>query len=248
MRRRAGILIAAFAVLALFAGPAQARDAEPKIIGGAAVNIQQVPWQVALEVAPNGSNGNGYDRQFCGGTLVSPTLVVSAAHCVFNTTGPSGTCLPTDGFNTPASTRSVLVGRTVLSNSAEGAEIPLKEIYYFEAGGPNGLGIATPQSTGDKQGLYDCNTSAWDVVLLELTSPAPPPAEPIDIAGPGEESVWAPGTTAIASGWGNLCHGPTERLPRPALRSRDPQPRRQLLRLADQLRPRLPAGDDAVRW
>jgi len=199
---RGGILIAVLAALALFAGSAQAREAKaPKIIGGAPVSIDQVPWQIALARAPNGQNG--YQRQFCGGTLVAPTVAVTAAHCVFDQTGPSNICLPTDGFTIPASTLATFTGRTILSSN-EGAEIPVKEIYYFEPGGPNGTGIATPQSTGDKQGLYNCNTSVWDVALLELASPAPGPATPIKVAGPGEESVWAPGTAAIVSGWGNL--------------------------------------------
>ena len=210
-RVRAGFPIAALAALALFAASAQAAEVkQPRIIGGGPVSIQQVPWQVALASAPNGQNG--YQRQFCGGTLVAPTIVVTAAHCVFDATGPSGICLPTDGFTTPASAFAVFTGRTVLSSN-EGAEIPLKELYYFEPGGPNGTGIATPQSTGDKQGLYNCSTSAWDVVLLELASPAPPPAQPIDVAGPGEEGVWAPGTTAIASGWGNLATAPPNDFP-----------------------------------
>jgi hypothetical protein len=127
---------------------------------------------------------------------------VTAAHCVFETTGPSGTCLPTDGFTNPASAFSTFVGRTNLSSN-EGAEIPVAELYYFEPG-PGGSGVATPQSTGDKQGLYNCNTSVWDVALLQLASPAPSPAAPVKLAGPGEESIWAPGTVALASGWGAL--------------------------------------------
>jgi hypothetical protein len=201
MLRRAGILIAAIAALALVAAPAQAdaRDAEPRIVGGGPVSIQQVPWQVALAVAPNGQSG--FQRQFCGATLVAPTVAVTAAHCVYDNGGPVATCQVTGSFSTPAGALATFTGRTNLSSN-EGAEIAVKEIYYFEPG-PGGSGTPQAQSTGDGNGLYDCFTSVWDVALLELAATAPPPADPIKIAGPAEESVWAPGTTAIASGWGN---------------------------------------------
>ncbi len=195
----------AIGVLLALAIPATAtaKDASPRIVGGGPTTIDSFPWQVALAVAPNGNSG--FNRQFCGASLVAPTVAVTAAHCVFETTGPQGICLPTDGFTTPASALATFTGRTNLSSS-EGAEIPVAEIYYFEPG-PGGTGVAQAQSTGDKQGLYDCNTSAWDVALLQLASPAPPPASPIKIAGPDETAAWAPGAIALASGWGALSEG-----------------------------------------
>lgn len=59
---------------------------EPKIIGGLTAHAGDDPWQVALIH----SDKVGPDRRpFCGGTLVSSTWVVTAAHCVDNQTSPS---------------------------------------------------------------------------------------------------------------------------------------------------------------
>ncbi|KAL0266945.1 UNVERIFIED_CONTAM: hypothetical protein PYX00_009349 [Menopon gallinae] len=44
-----------------------------RIVGGVDTDITQVPYQVALE-----SNGN----HFCGGTLISDSVVLTAAHCM----------------------------------------------------------------------------------------------------------------------------------------------------------------------
>jgi secreted trypsin-like serine protease len=187
------LLAVAAACLAL-AAPASAQD---RIVGGGPTTTEEWPWQVAITDPPS-SGGDGFDRQFCGGSLVAPTVVITAAHCVYSFAVPFG-CSPLDGFDNPASDFSVITGRTTLSSS-EGEEIPVAEIYYFEPG-PNGAGVAQAQSTGDGDGLYECETNRWDAVFLVLASPSA--SQPIKIAGPDEAATWAPGRTAFVTGWGD---------------------------------------------
>ncbi|MEU4803418.1 serine protease [Actinosynnema sp. NPDC023587] len=76
--------IAVLLALVVFAPHAAASDAvgsdavEPRVVGGTVVaDGEEYPYVVAL-VQPDG-------QQFCGGALVSPTRVVTAAHCTADT-------------------------------------------------------------------------------------------------------------------------------------------------------------------
>ncbi|WP_394752111.1 S1 family peptidase [Crenothrix sp.] len=51
---------------------------QPRIVGGQPSVFGQWPWMIAL--VKKGSDNN--QGQFCGGTLISPTWVLTAAHCV----------------------------------------------------------------------------------------------------------------------------------------------------------------------
>src|SRR5512132_673001 len=62
----------------------RSNDLQPRIVGGNPTTIAEWPWQAAVTVNPAIVPGNGFDRQICGGSLVAPTIIVTAAHCVYN--------------------------------------------------------------------------------------------------------------------------------------------------------------------
>jgi trypsin len=106
--------LAAFALLVPATVSAQEKGApQPKIVGGSETTIAQYPWQAALVLSPAVAPGdNAHERQFCGGSLVTTRIVITAAHCV-------------DGISTGEI--DVVLGRTTLS-SGEGQEIPAQAL------------------------------------------------------------------------------------------------------------------------
>lgn len=87
---RRSLLAAAAALLALapaaLAGPAAhdgAPDAAAMIVGGSPVSDGSWPSIVALVPA----GGSPELSTFCGGTLIAPTVVLTAAHCVIDASG-----------------------------------------------------------------------------------------------------------------------------------------------------------------
>jgi hypothetical protein len=188
--------LAAGTMALALAAPAAADD---KIVGGATTTVQRYPWQVAVAFNDAITPGDGYDRQFCGGTLVAPTIVITAAHCTFDFPVATG------GFN-PANRFEVFTGRTTLSSS-EGQAIDVAELYYFE--GTPGAPVLQPQSSDPDPTsgqLYNPNTSEWDAVFFRLAAPSTT-GTAIKIAGPEETALWTPGQPALISGWGDLAEG-----------------------------------------
>ena len=56
-----------------------------RIVGGEKTTIALNPWQVALVWA---QSTNNVKAQFCGGSIISPEWVVTAAHCIDQRKGP----------------------------------------------------------------------------------------------------------------------------------------------------------------
>ena len=160
---------------------------EPRIVGGNTTTIAEWPWQVAITADPEFFAGDGFDRQFCAGSLVAPTIVMSAAHCFFDVLDPGNDFDNPDLF-------AAISGRTQLSSS-QGQEIEIANLYFFV--GANG------------RPLFNKNTFEWDAVFVQLASPSPASnSTPIQIAGATEASFWAPGDeNAWATGWGTISSG-----------------------------------------
>jgi len=160
-----------------------------RIVGGRPTTISEWPWQTALLFDPRIVSGNGFQRQFCGGSLVAPDVVLSAAHCAFDVVNRDGAFDPIF-FD-------VVTGRTVLSSN-QGQELGVSRYFFFTdaAGNP----------------LFDpTEFPRWDAILIELSSNSI--SRTINLAGPNEEAAWAPGRTAFATGWGALNEGPPQVFP-----------------------------------
>jgi secreted trypsin-like serine protease len=168
VRRSAAVL----ASLLLGAGsmcvtPADASTATPRIVGGDDASTTTTPWVVALT-----TDGGQF---FCGGTLVGPTKVVTAAHCVTE-------ALATGGMTTksPSSLR-VVAGRTDL-RTRDGMQVRIASVWADPA-------------------FRDVGTG-HDVAVLTLTREVPYRTLPLVAAG--DTAGYAPGTPATVLGWGRV--------------------------------------------
>src|SRR6266545_3290625 len=165
---------------------------QPKIVGGATASVSTYPWQAAVVDSTAQSNKNPHQRQFCGGSLLTSRIVVTAAHCVADTDPDcSLTCAISDpgGDGTvklDPNDVDVILGRSTLTDTTQGAEQTVSAVV--------------PQSNydGDYQGD---GVPRYDVAYLVLSSVSG--QTPIKIAGTDESALWDAGSPADISGWGS---------------------------------------------
>lgn len=144
-------------------------EVETRIVGGSQAPAGAWPSQVALITSSVGSN---YDGQFCGGTLISRSWVLTAGHCLYRPTSP------TTLRRIAASEVDVLVGTQRLSSG--GTRLEVAEIRV------------RPD--------YDPFDDPNDLALLRLDRPAPA-SIPFQ-ALIGQDTRITGGTSATATGWG----------------------------------------------
>ena len=161
------------------AAAAAAEDTRFRIYNGDIATEGAWPWQVGLL---NNIDDTILNRQFCGGSLISRSWVLTAAHCVFEEQDNG------KGVVTDPGSISILVGTNYLLDG-EGEVIPVARIF------------AHPD--------YDPLLTDNDIALIALAHP--PTARglvPIQLATPDlEAQIAAAGTEAVVIGWGKLESG-----------------------------------------
>jgi trypsin len=200
MRRtpRLGVLGALAAVALLIPASAGAQrdgSVEPKIVGGSPVSISQYPWQAAVVFS---GSGNAQPRQFCGGSVLTSRIVITAAHCVFDTDPDcSGILCSINDPGGDGTARidpndvNVVLGRTTLSNTGEGAEVGVMAVDFQDNYDPDYQATGTPR---------------YDVGYLVL--PAPTAQTQIKIASADAGALWDPDSPVDISGWGTTSDSP----------------------------------------
>jgi secreted trypsin-like serine protease len=76
-------LVPVVAALFLLLPAGAAAQFQPRVVNGSPAAAGDLPWTVAVQTAGR----TAFDGHFCGGTLVAPDRVLTAAHCVL-ATGP----------------------------------------------------------------------------------------------------------------------------------------------------------------
>lgn len=153
----------------------------PDIVGGDIASTGEFPWQVAIVDA---SQSNPLNGEFCGGSLIAPSWVLSAGHCVLE-----------NGALTQASSINVVLGINKLSDGptsgSKGQRKAVSNIYPY----PN----------------YNESTSDSDFSLLHLASPAVlnSTVATITVAGSSDSALFAAGKNATVTGWGSTTDSDT---------------------------------------
>ncbi|WP_078892817.1 serine protease [Streptomyces sp. NRRL F-2580] len=178
-RALAGALtLAAGAAAAPLAQVPQAA-ADSVVIGGKPVRAADSPWVVAL--ASRDRFGGTRGGQFCGGVVVAPTRVVTAAHCLGRQV-LGGPVESVPDFR-------VIVGRTELT-ATDGREIPVRGARVNPG--------------------YDPQSNAGDLAVLELAE-AVPALHVLPIAEAGHSAYEAGTEAAVygwgdTSGFGDYAY------------------------------------------
>ncbi|GAA3389973.1 serine protease [Streptomyces roseoviridis] len=147
-------LIAAAAAPLTAAAPA---SADSVVVGGQPTRISEAPWVVAL--SSRDRFGGTRAGQFCGGALVAPTKVLTAAHCL------GRDVLGGEPWQLPD--LRVIAGRTSLRGQG-GQEVRIADTWV------------DPR--------YDPATNSRDLAVLTLEKPLPA-SSVIPVAAPGDAAT-----------------------------------------------------------
>jgi len=167
---------------------------DPYIIGGSTTTSAQHPWQAAILLDQASFPGlTAAQRLVCGGSLITPLIVLTAAHCVFDSDPDCGEApLPLcNGSNDPGGDNTarldsndieVIVGRSTLSGAGGTVHQPFAEPWRYVPSG------------------YDPPTKRLDFAFISLAQAST--QQRIDLVDRNDLTAWKPGAPTRVSGHG----------------------------------------------
>lgn len=153
------------------ADPQETAEVTPQIVGGTSASFSSAPWMVQLLFDWN-RDGQYYFT--CGGTLVAPNKVLTAAHCLHDGNGNRQDW-----------------GRYGLVLGGTGKLL---------GGADNSAGTAVDVTRSWVRSGYDDATIVNDIAVLTLAKPLPYATLPV--ADSADAALYTPGTAATTYGWG----------------------------------------------
>ncbi len=169
---------------------APTEGAAPEVVGGTPAAPGTFAYQVAL--ASPGVPGLNIRGQFCGGSLIAPDAVLTAAHCVvagiWVLVGPGDQIIDVEVDLLRPSDVDVLAGDVNLGRGSAAERLDVRQIRLH------------PDFTVNLTSSFD--PFVPDVAVLQLATPSTT-GTPVALATPAQAALYPAGTTATVSGWGN---------------------------------------------
>lgn len=171
----------------------------PYIVGGTTTSGEAHPHQAAL-VYDSRFGGNDFQRQFCGGSLVTPRIVITVAHCLADA---DPDCGPNrrNPLSPPLCTGLVDPGGDGTSKlDGNDADLIVGRTTLTGAGGTEGDAAAAYVASN-----YSDQTNQNDLGFISLAVASGQTT--IDIVDRSEGSSWMPGAPTRVSGHGATSSG-----------------------------------------
>jgi trypsin len=200
MLKAAAFLVLALACVASLAQAGAAKGGgSGRIVNGEAANPEDYPWLVSLRRFEDGEGA------LCGGALIRPNVVLTAAHCIAMR---EDTMITIDGRNVTCVEEPAACAANLESAGANAS--PWSKLWYPSVAA--GVDVPTPDTSDPVRAVqtkaaviherynHSAPSKGYDIALLLLEEPVANGGSLIPMTPPG--TVFREGDEFVVAGWG----------------------------------------------